>query len=66
VSKKVRPGPARMATGTFEQQHVVASVVSKAHYVDLTGRHHGGRLYKRPATVNRDSAPSTARIPGVK
>jgi hypothetical protein len=47
VSQKVRAGPACVATGTFEQEHVIASVVSEAHDVfDLAGRHHSARLYK--------------------
>ena len=58
VSQKVRAGPACVATGAFEQEHVVASVVSEAHNVfDLAGRHHSARLYKHPASVNSRRAP---------
>ena len=58
VSQKVRAGPACVATGAFEQEHVIASVVSEAHNVfDLAGRHHSARLYKHPASVNSRRAP---------
>jgi hypothetical protein len=53
VSQKVRAGPSCVATGAFEQEHVVASMVSEVHDVfDLAGRHHSARLYKHPASVN--------------